>query len=371
MREYGALSDRLMKQLLEGGFVSNVLLDSVNPSSIDLTLSDEIYRVDGIFQPMCGEKIRGLLDKIGAKRHSFVYPLEKGVMYLARLNEVFNLPKSIYGYCNPKSSTGRIDLHVRVLADGSPRYDTLAPAGYAGEIWIAISPKSFPVLLALGEKLSQVRLFNGDTRFNELELQLRMGLWGLIYDPHTKKRIEHEDMKITDNDGSIILTLDMECEPIGYKCAGGNRVFDFTKRNYYKPEEFFEEITRDEISRNGYLTLRGGDFYILSTFEAVRIPPQIACEMEPVDAKTGEMRSHYAGFIDPGWGWGSNGNGTGRTLTLEVRPFENLIVRHGQPIGKIGFERLIEFPEKLYDQMGTSSYTDQNGPKLSKHFKKQ
>ena len=91
--------------------------------------------------------------------------------------------------------------------------------------------------------------------------------------------------------------------------------------------------------------------------------------MQPVDAKTGEMRSHYAGFIDPGWGWGRDGKGVGRTLTLEVRPFENLIVRHGQPIGKIGFERLVECPQKLYDEMGTSNYVDQNGPRLSKHFK--
>lgn len=370
MREYGALSDRLMKELIEGKFIKNALMEGINPSSMDLTLSEEIYRVDGIFQPMFGEKIRKLLKKIGAKKHSFAYPLEKGVTYLARLNEVFELPSSIYGYCNPKSSTGRIDLHVRVLADGSPRYDTLAPPGYTGEAWIAISPKSFPVLLAPNERLSQIRFFNGDTRFNDLELQLRMGLWGLLFDQRTGKQIEHKDLKITDNDGSIILTLDMQCDPIGYKCAGTSRVFDFTKRDHYRVEDFFEEITRDEISRNGYLTLRGGDFYILSTLEAVRITPQLACEMEPVDAKTGEMRSHYAGFIDPGWGWGSDGSGKGRTLTLEVRPFENLIVRHGQPIGKIGFERLIECPERLYDEMGTSNYVDQNGPRLSKHFKK-
>lgn len=371
MREYGALPDRLMRQLIEGGFIKSASMDGINPSSMDVTLSDEIYRVDGIFQPMSGEKIRKLLKKIGAKKHSFAYPLERGVTYLAKLNETFKLPSSVYGHCNPKSSTGRVDLHVRVLADGSSRYDTLAPAGYSGEVWIAISPKSFPILLAPGERLAQIRFFsNGSLKFNDLELQLRMGLWGLLFDLQTGKQIEHADMKITDQDGSIILTLDMECDPIGYKCAGTSRVFDFTKRNYYKPEDFFEEITRDEISRNGYLSLRGGDFYILSTIEAVRIDPRLACEMEPVDAKTGEMRSHYAGFIDPGWGWGANLSGIGRTLTLEVRPFENLIVRHGQPIGKIRFERLVECSEKLYDAMETSNYVDQNGPRLSKHFRR-
>jgi dCTP deaminase len=114
--------------------------------------------------------------------------------------------------------------------------------------------------------------------------------------------------------------------------------------------------------------LKKGAFYILSTNEAVRVPPELACEMVPMDERSGEFRSHYAGFIDPGWGWGEKGEGKGRPLTLEVRPFEDLIVRHGQPIAKIKFERVNEVPVAAYDSMG-SNYIKQSGPKLAKHFK--
>jgi dCTP deaminase len=89
--------------------------------------------------------------------------------------------------------------------------------------------------------------------------------------------------------------------------------------------------------------------------------------MVPMDERSGEFRSHYAGFIDPGWGWGK-GEGKGRQLTLELRPFEDLVVRDNQPICKVRFERMIEVPDKIYDEVN-SHYINQTGPTLSKHFR--
>ena len=78
--------------------------------------------------------------------------------------------------------------------------------------------------------------------------------------------------------------------------------------------------------------------------------------------------SHYAGFLDPGWGWGADGEGKGRPFTLEVRPFEDLVVRAGQPIAKIKFERMLEEPTFHYDTKA-SNYLTQSGPKLGKQFR--
>jgi len=52
-------------------------------------------------------------------------------------------------YTNSKSSTGRIDLATRVLADGSSRYDRI-PAGYDGELWLELIPRSFNVVAEAG-----------------------------------------------------------------------------------------------------------------------------------------------------------------------------------------------------------------------------
>ena len=57
-------------------------------------------------------------------------------------------------YCNSKSSTGRIDLATRVLSDGNPRYDRIA-AGYQGDLWCELIPRSFDIIIQQGESLNQ------------------------------------------------------------------------------------------------------------------------------------------------------------------------------------------------------------------------
>jgi len=364
MEKIGALSDEMIDIMIKKGAILNAQDKNKNPGSLDLTISDEAYRVEGIFQPRIGEKISELLKIIEHYPHDLLNLFEKDVSYLIRLKEKFLLPEDVYGYCNPKSSSGRNDVHVRVLADGVPRYDALVPAGFAGNLWLAVRARSYPIKLFPGETLSQVRFFNQDTRFDEGELRVFLEQHKLLW--HQDHLVDHREIKIRDNDGSLILTLDLSSQEIvGYECLGTDRVFDFSRRDY-QIEDFFKPLYRPKK----HLYLRNGAFYIFSTREAVRVPPDLACEMVPMDERSGEFRSHYAGFIDPGWGYGKNGEGKGRPLTLELRPFENLIVRDNQPISKIRFERMIQPPKVLYDKKRDSHYLDQSGPRLSKQFKK-
>lgn len=364
MRKEGVLPSQKIKELIKKGFIKNAKEKNINPASLDLTITKEIYRTEEVFQPRSGEEIRKLLKKIRTSVHDLTFPLEKDVIYLARLKEMFNLPKNIYGYCNPKSSTGRIDVHVRLLADGVARYDALTPAGYKGEVWLVIIPKSFPIKIKSGETLTQVRFFNGDTRFNELELQTSFEKDKLLWFHSENRILSYSEIKIKDNDGSLILTLDLTKEIVGYKSKQSNRILDLSKKGL-NPYEFFEPIKLF----NNYLHLKKGEFYIFSTREAVRVPSHLVCEMVPMDERSGEFRAHYAGFIDPGWGFGKKGEGRGRPLTLEIRPFEDLNIRDNQPIVKIRFEKMIEIPNILYDTKPISSYTNQDGPRLSKYFK--
>ena len=348
---------------MRAGFITGAKAKNVRPASLDLTLSSEIYKVEGVFQPRPSESIRDILKLIKRTKHDIAQPLERDAIYLARLHETLSLPESVYGYCNPKSTSGRVDLHVRILADGVSRYDAVEK-GYKGELWIVMQPKSFPVKIVEGLALSQLRLFNSDTRFNELDLEIAMREHKLLWRQKEKKPLAYSEIKIRDNDGSLILTLDLSGKLLGYKCVCPDEVLDLTKVNHYDPAHYFVPMH----SRDGYVTLKKGEFYILSTREAVRVPPALACEMAPMDERSGDFRSHYAGFIDPGWGWGKYGEGVGRPLTLEVRPFEDLLVRHGQPVAKIKFEHMIEAPELSYDALG-SNYIAQYGPRLAKQFK--
>jgi dCTP deaminase len=370
-KRQGALPNQAILQMLNAEMIKGAECENVNPASLDLALSDELYRVEGIFQPQPGEDVFSLLKTIRNFQHNINNPLERGVTYLARLKEYFSLPKSIYGYCNPKSSTGRNDIHVRVIANGVPRYDAITPKGYKGDLWLAITPRSYPVLLYENATLSQVRFFDQDTRYDELGLEIGMKRLGLLWDK-AGELIKYEDLVISDGDGSIILTIDLSTwetledgDIVGWECRGHHKIFDFIKKDYV-PRDFFEPLRKQ---KDGFIHLKQGGFYILSTSECPRVHPELACEMASMDDRSGEFRSHYAGFIDPGWGYGKNGSGKGRPLTLEVRPFEDLIIRDRQPIAKIKFEQMREIPEELYDAKGTSNYVGQQGPLLSKHFK--
>ena len=362
----GALPEQMISQLVDSGNIKNSKEGNIKPASLDLSLSSDIYKLQGVFLPHPGETVREVLDKVEREAFDLNRPLEVDSMYLVKLNEELELPQDVYAYCNPKSSTGRLDLHVRLMADGVARYDAVTPKGFKGELWALIIPKSFNVLLHEGISLNQLRFFNKDTRFDEEEVAAEMKKYKFFWSIKDNEPIEYERLKIKDGDGSLIMRIDIDSDVIGYEAIKTNKILDASKIGEYDMNDFFTPVRKDEY---GNVRLQQGKFYILSTKEKLRVPPELACEMAPMDERSGEFRSHYAGFIDPGWGWGKDGEGTGRPITLEVRPFEDMIVRHNQSIGKIKFERMIEVPDSQYDEIG-SNYLIQEGPKLAKQFKK-
>jgi dCTP deaminase len=363
MATNGALPAQILTQLIEQGCIKGAQKEHVSPASLDLTLSNEIYTIRGLILPQVGEEIRDLLPLMEAKEADITQPVVCGQLYLVRLNETLELPQQVYGYCNPKSSTGRLDMHVRVLADGVPRYDSVTPKGFAGELWVAIASQSFSVQLHEGTPLTQLRLFTGDSRFSELDLELALKD-GLVWHPTEDKKLLYDDLVTNDKDGAVVLTALIEEGVCGYQCiASPEQVLDVQNIAHYTAADFFQPMYADE----GVLRLKRDKFYILSAAERVKIPPSLASEMVPMDERSGDFRSHYAGFLDPGWGWGKDGEGKGRPFTLEVRPFEDLVVRAGQPIAKIKFERMIEEPVFHYDTKA-SNYLTQSGPKLGKQF---
>lgn len=356
----GALPSQEIRELIKNKHVVNGVVSQVQPASLDLTLGNKIYRLPSVFLPHPGERIKDVAKDIGAEPYSFNYPLERNVPYLVKLREDFDLPKDVYAYASPKSSTGRLGLHVALLADGIPRFDSAGIRGYKGSLWAVIRPEIFRVKLTPGVTLLQTRFFYSDTRLRHNEL-------GTFFKEHNplyfgKKPIKLEDIKISDSDGGLITTVDLSSDAPGWRSEGSEIVLDVTKKGFYNPSDFFTPIPKP---RHGRITLRRGDFYILATKERIRVPEDFSAEVMPVDIRSGEYRSHYAGFFDPGWGEDKGAQGV-----LEVRTFEDdLLLRDGQPIAKFIFERVNARPDILYGKGIGSTYHLQTGPRLSKHFK--
>lgn len=332
--------------------------DQVQPASLDLRLGDVAYRVRASFLPGPDHRV---LDRIEAlKLHELDLTdsavLERGCVYLVPLQESLKLPEGVSAGANPKSSTGRLDVFTRVIGDRTRGFDTL-PGGYEGQLYLEISPRTFPVRVRRGSRLSQMRFRVGDTRLSLAEHRALDAAETLVIDPNEQVG---EGASL-----SIDLKGDGRKGLIGFRSKRHTPVIDMDEKDALDVLDYWEPL----INRgDDQFILDPDEFYILVSRESVHVPPDYAAEMVPFDPLVGEFRVHYAGFFDPGFGHSAAG-GTGSRAVLEVRSREvPFLLGHGQTIGRLIYERLSEAPDRLYGAGLGSNYQAQT-LKLSKHFR--
>src|SRR6056297_1393905 len=122
--------------------IAEPLLDKqLQPASLDLRLGDVAYRVRASFLPGPGTRVQDKLDELAL--HTITFGdgavLETGCVYVVPLLETLAMPDTISAATNPKSSTGRLDVFTRVIADGVGAFDQI-PAGYRGPLFAEICP---------------------------------------------------------------------------------------------------------------------------------------------------------------------------------------------------------------------------------------
>lgn len=358
----GTLEAAGLTALIAAGHVTGpaVLPGQIQPASLDLRLSDEAYRMPGSVLPVPGERVRDLVTGLALERLDLSQGdcLARGGVYLVRLQEGLALPPALEAYANGKSSTGRLDLATRVLADGSPRYDRI-PVGYHGELWIELIPRSFNIVAQAGVSLNQIIVFSGRHVLGQTELAARHAREGLLFMADGTPAPPTQLF-----DGRLVMGADLERPIVGFVAKRTHKPLVLANIGKHAAADFFAPVPRPA---GGYLYLEQDHFYILVTRERVAVPSDLACEMVPYDSTAGDFRAHYAGFFDPGWGL-RDGRTVGLPAVLEVRPHtDDLILRHGQPIAAMAFETLQQPCTRLYGVCG-NTYADQDGPRLSKHF---
>src|SRR5579863_9246905 len=360
----GVLPSQAIEKMVSGGQIrarSPVLPDQIQPSSIDLRLGAEAFRVRASFLANGTVTITSKLDQYRLHTLDLTRPavLEKGCVYIVPLQEELDLPPGISGKANPKSSTGRLDIFTRLITDEGRQFE-IVPAGYRGRLYAEVVPRTFSVVVRQGERLSQLRLFQGDYAPSDALLRQLESEESLVFLPD-----ETRGEATIQNGLRLSVDLEGDSDIIGYRAKKHAPLIDLARVQYYDPEDFWDPIRRSE-SRS--LILDPEDFYILASRERVRIPAEYAAEMVPFDPTMGEFRIHYAGFFDPGFGYGS-GDINGTRAVLEVRSHEvPFIMEDGQVVASLVFERLLERPRLLYGEGIGSSYQRQ-GLKLSKHFR--
>jgi dCTP deaminase len=329
--------------------------EQIQPASLDLRLGAAAYRVRASFLPGKDSTVASKLANMALHRIDLSEGavLETGCVYIVPLRESLKLPRGVAAAANPKSSTGRLDIFTRVIADYTQEFDKV-PDGYEGPLYAEISPRTFPILARTGSRLSQIRFRSGPPMASD----------ALIHALHA-----HEPLIAEGNvniDGGLALSVDLnpmiKDGPVGFRAKRHSALVDVDKKAALEVLDYWEPIWQ-----RGSIILDPDQFYILASKEAVRVPPTHAAEMVPFNPLVGEFRVHYAGFFDPGFGH-SSGKGEGARAVLEVRSHEvPFILEDGQIIGRLVYEPLTEKPERVYGELG-SNYQKQ-GLKLSKHFK--
>ncbi|SRR5579871_293056 len=366
-RTRGILPSQTIRELKQSGAITAtpaIEEQHIQPASLDLRLGDVAHRVRASFLPGPHSTVEAKIKELRMTRVDLTSAavFEKDCVYIVPLLEEVNLPPTMSGKANPKSTTGRLDIFVRLITDYGVEFDRVPP-GYKGKLYAEVVSRTFTVAIRAGMRLNQLRFVQGTADSQDKDIRKLDREENLVYlDEDTPTRA------VTDR--GLRITVNLEAaepnEIIAYRARANAPVVDLSKIDHYAPEEFWEAKRQ---SSNKSLILHTGDFYILASRERVRVPADFAAEMVPFDPSDGEFRIHYAGFFDPGFGYGSN-DIKGTRAVLEVRAHEvPFLMEHGQLVGRLNYMPLLARPDKIYGTNIGSSY-QQQALTLSKQFRK-
>lgn len=365
----GVLPNQYLEAAIAAGVIDagdfTIPRENVQPASLDLRLSEVAYRIRCSFLPANDTVERRvkdfIVDELDLHREGAV--LETNRPYLIPLKERLALPPNVRGKANPKSSTGRADVFTRVITDHSSRFDEIAP-GYRGGLYLEVVPLSFPIRVREDLSLNQLRLAVGRAELTDDEVRLHHEAEPILF--VDGRPVPAGELALSNG---LFLGLNLRGDHngrVGYRARESAPLLDMTQTRQIDPDPYWESVRHEDGDR---IILSPRHFYLLMSHEAVCVPPSLAAEMTAYDPTSGELRTHYAGFFDPGFGYDAQGQFTGSTAALEVRAHDvPFMVEDQQPVCKLTFERMLEPPTVLYGQTIGSNYQRQTET-LGKHFR--
>lgn len=367
----GVVPAQGLRDAIDNGAISagEFLIPSSNiqPASLDLRLGRRAWSLRCSFLPDPDTTVMSRVNALALDEFDIHdgMTLECNRPYVIPLVEELDLPEGVRAKANPKSSTGRLDVFTRVITDGNHRFDEIPP-GYKGKLFLEVVPRSFTVKVKELMSLNQLRLAVGDARVRDQDLEQVHEDFPLLY--ANDRAIPGKDLAISDG---LFLGVDLSGPPdrvVGYRAKKNSHRLDLTKIRHYRWRDYWEPVFPEP---GGRIVLEPEIFYLLLSAERVCVPPEYAAEMMAYDPTAGELRTHYAGFFDPGFGYVETDGKFGSRAALEVRARDvAFMVEHEQPICKLAFERMMEPPDKLYGEAVGSNYQGQE-TMLSKHFVEQ
>ena len=375
----GVLSKNQVTRLIREGLLTNVRdpKEQVDHSSIDLTVAPEGYEMfAGSVKPF-GPRQQGsyLHEILHSPRFAHplqgqdgIYTLKPRRTYVFRIRENLNAARvrnyPVYGQATAKSSVGRVDVLARLIVDGMSSYEEFTPEGLAngnGDMFVEITPMTFPVRVKSGEPLTQLRLFYGKPANAEIR---GFDLYkNVLIDEDTEKpdeflSVDLRPAKIGEMDVSAFRAhYDPSGSPINL--WGKNEIDPLAHWDIKEAEAKTGDVRVLKIDKNA--------FYILRSKQRIRLLPNIAVYCRAIDETIGEMRIHYAGFVHPFFGMNRRDRKPGTPLIFEVRGHDvNVVLTQRERMARLTFYRMSEQCKQSENK--TDEYNEQE-LKLSGFFR--
>lgn len=335
------------------------------PASLDLRLGDQAYLVRCSFLPDKDTVQAKLndhsMETIDLRDGQVLHP---GVVYLIPILERVNLPKGIRARANPRSTAGRLDIFTRLITDYNHRFDEVVE-GYGGPLYVEVISRTFTLKVATGMSLNQIRFIRGNPKCSDSDIESLHQSEPILFEGGNPLGIGEIVLG-----GGLFLRVSLQgigrTDLVGYKAKKNSPLLDLSRSNYYDVMDFWDPVFHDGKAR---LILGPEEFYLIRSKEKVRIPPGYAAEMTAYEPASGELRTHYAGFFDPGFGYGTNGELSGTVAVMEVRAHDApFMIEDGQSFCKVQLERMTEVPDRIYGtELGSHYQFQELNP--SKHFR--
>jgi dCTP deaminase len=360
----GILPVQHLQQAIYDGAIAadqQITAAQLQPASLDLRLGTNAWRVQASFLPGSKMTVADKLAKFAMHKIDLAEGavLERGCVYIVKLQESLALPRGLSAIANPKSSTGRLDIFTRLICDHATEFESVAD-GYKGPLYAEISPRTFSVLVRSGSRLSQLRLRQGQANVSDDAMHSLHTVVGLVHGERSGEVDIQDGIGLTVN-----LEPDQKSGMIGWRARKHAGLIDIDATASCPVDAFWERVAPSDLAAGG-LVLNPDEFYILASREFVTVPRDHAAEMRAYDTRVGEFRAHYAGFFDPGFGMAELGASQTRAV-LEVRSHDvPFLIEQGQTVCRLVYEPMLAVPDVLYGSSG-SNYQSQ-GLRLAKHF---
>jgi dCTP deaminase len=336
-------------------------------SAFDLHLGTKCFEMIGTTKLKADEAVESVLTSsysVAQLNLSRPQVLSPNVTYLIELCEMldFKGASELHARATGKSSAGRLDVLTHLIVNGESQYDCV-PSGYRGNLYLQVTPLTFPVRVKRGDRLNQLRIFCGEPGLSEVAAGAREFEDGLLM----SSRGSPADVAVKGG----FLSLSIASEKVGGLRASA---FVAKKRQYdakdalslaaanltYNPENYWERIPDSE-----HIEAEPYRMYIVRSRERLRLPKDIAVECIAMTENLGDVRIHYAGFAHPLFGLRRSDGKAGTPLMFEVRCFTKQVLRQEERFAAIKFYRMSE----AVDDNGKPSFYDRQELQLSKIFK--